>query len=404
MQKRYPMKKLLTLLTLALGFNLSASHLLGGFINATQYGLTDTVSIQVTLFSDPQGIPGSSSITLNDLIKTNGFYQNSSTIALTQQSTGSWQGVITTIYSGTVVLPAGEHRLIYTNCCRGMLSNASSAMNSNFTIALDYNKTAANTVTNSAPYILNFLPVKWINGVTSQSMLFAYDVDGDSVSVEMDDAINQHANNTFVPLAPFSQLTSYGSYNVDPNGLIKWKPNTLGQFATGFKVSEYRNGQVIGVSRVQQVFQVENGSTPLIVAPFNMNFNADSTITIQHDLLNGDSAYVGFTGSNYLNAQLVILGTTINKVGNTTWSVTNLNTAGTYRGYLRIYGSNSNMDFPIRLVINSTIGLEENIANYNTQYEVYDWYGRYMGTSLEGLKGLFVIRYSNGKAEKVLCN
>ena len=398
------MKKLLTLLTLALGFNLSASHLLGGFINVIQVGYTDTVTIQVTLFSDPQGIGNPTTLTLNDLVKVNGSYQTSTNISLTQQSTGTWQGVNTAVYSTVTTLSAGEHRLIYTNCCRGMLSNASSAMNSNFTIALDYLKTASGTTTNSAPYILNYLPVKWVQGSTAQTVLFAFDMDGDSIMIEKDDALNQHTNNVFVPLAPFSQLGNYGLYSVDPTGLIKWKPGTLGQFGTGFKVSEFRNGTLIGVNRIQQVFQVESGSTPQVSAPFNMTINADSTISIAHDIVNGDSTYVGFTGSNYLNAQLVILGTTINKVGNTTWSVTNLTTPGTYKGYLRIYGSNSNMDFPVSLVINSTIGLEENIADFNTQYEVYDWYGRHMGTSLEGLKGLFVIRYNNGRVEKVLCN
>ena len=399
------MKKLLIALLSVATFAANASHLLGGFINVIQTGYTDTVNVTVTLFSDPQGIGNPTTLTLNDLVKINGFYQTSTNITLTQQSTGTWQGVNTTVYSTTAVLTAGEHRLIYTNCCRGMLSNASSAMNSNFTIALDYLKTAAGTTPNSAPFVLNYLPVKWINGVTSQSMLFAFDPDGDSIMVEKDDAINQHANNVFVPLAPFTQLTSYGSYNVDPNGLVKWKPNTLGQFGTGFKVSEYRNGQLIGVSRIQQVFQVENGSTPLIVAPFNMTINADSTITMEHDLLNGDSAYVGFTGSNYLNAQLVILGVTPNKVANTTWSVTGITNPGTYKGYLRIYGSNSNMDFPVSLVVTSTIGIKE--EELNITYEVYDWYGNliYMGEHIpyDKLKGLYVVRYKD-KAEKIFVN
>jgi len=398
------MKKLLFLGVLVTSLVANASHLLGGFIQASQRGFSDTVDIAVILFSDPQGIPGPSSITLNDLVKTNGFYQNSSTIALTQQSTGSWQGIITTVYSSIAILPSGEHRLIYTNCCRGILTNASSAMNSNFTIALDYSKKALGTVPNSAPVVLSYLPVKWINGVTSQSMLFAFDPDGDSITVEKDDAINQHANNTFVPLAPFNQLTSYGSYSVDPTGLIKWKPNTLGQFGTGFKITEYRNGQLIGVNRIQQVFQVENGSTPQIVAPFNMSLNADSTVTITHDLVNGDSTYVGFTGSNYLNAQLVILGTTITKVAGTTWSITNLNTAGIYKGYLRIYSLNSNIDLPISLVINSTIGIEE--LTVTPTYEVFDWYGRSLGKNImwSELKGLYVVKYSNGKIKKIYVN
>lgn len=54
------------------------------------------------------------------------------------------------------------------------------------------------------------------------------------------------------------------------------------------------------------------------------------------------------------------------------------------------------------LVVTSTIGLEESIADCNMQYQVYDWYGRLVGTSLEGLKGFYVIRYENGTVEKVL--
>jgi len=56
------------------------------------------------------------------------------------------------------------------------------------------------------------------------------------------------------------------------------------------------------------------------------------------------------------------------------------------------------------LVVPSTIGIEENIKDSQTQYLVYDWYGRIVGDKLEGLKGLYVVRYSNGEVEKVLCN
>jgi len=397
------MKKLFLMLSLILtSITMQASHLLGGFINTIQHGYSDTVTVYVTLFSDPQGIGNPNSLVLNDLIKVNGFYQSSSNITLSQQSTGTWQGVNTAVYSTVTTLTAGEHRLIYTNCCRGMLSNASSSMNSNFTISLDYTKTASGTIPNSAPFIANYLPIKWVNGVQSQSMIFTFDLDGDSIFIEMDDAINQHSNNTFVPLSPFTQLTSYGSYNVGTNGLIKWTPNTLGQYGTGFKVSEYRNGTLIGVNRIQQVFQVETGSTPQISAPFNMTINSDSTVTITHDLLNGDSTYVGFTASNYQNAQLVIIGATINKASNTTWSITDLNTSGTYKGYLRVYSLNSNMDFPVNLVVNSTIGVEE--LNKPSFYQIYDIYGNlfYEGEDIpyNYMKGLYIIR--NGyKTEKV---
>lgn len=52
------------------------------------------------------------------------------------------------------------------------------------------------------------------------------------------------------------------------------------------------------------------------------------------------------------------------------------------------------------IVLNNTVGIEENIVYRDTQYSVYDWYGRYIGDSLEGLKGFYIVRYSN-KIEKV---
>jgi len=55
-------------------------------------------------------------------------------------------------------------------------------------------------------------------------------------------------------------------------------------------------------------------------------------------------------------------------------------------------------------VLTSTVGIEENIEDRNMQYKVYDWYGRYLGTTLENQKGFLILRYSNGKTKKVLCN
>jgi hypothetical protein len=278
-----------------------------------------------------------------------------------------------------------------------MLSNASSAMNSSFTIGLDYMKSS---VPNSAPILLNFLPSTWVTGTQQQTMIFGIDVDGDSVLIEMDDALNQYSTTgTFTSLSPFNQLSSYGSYNVAGNGVVTWSPTTQGKFGTGYKISEYRNGSLIGVNRVQQVYSVTQGSTPNVSAPFNMTFNNDSTITINHDLNDGDSLYVGFTGSNYTTAQLFIYGIPTVNMGNTTWSLNSILQTGVYKGFLRIYNTTSNMDYPVTLIVNSTIGIEE--LELPITYKVYDWYGRYMGNSLEGLKGFNIVRYSNGKIEKV---
>ena len=391
MQKRYTMKKLLTLLTLALGFNLSASHLLGGYTQAIQRGYSDTVDITVTLFTDPQGISGPTSLTLTEYKLTNGFYQQNTTVSLTQQVTSTWQGVNVAIYSGYRVLTAGDYRYVYTNCCRGIHTNAASSMNSSFTMGLDYKKSS---VPNSAPIIVNPLPINWVTGDTATSILFAVDPDGDSVMVEKDDALNQYANGVFVPLAPFSQLGNYGTYYVDANGAITWGPTTNGQFATGYKISEYRNGSLIGVNRIQQVYITQPGSTPNVPVP---------PVAFTQDLLNGDSLYVSILINNYTSTSLTFPGVNVTQASNTTWNLTDLQ-VGTYRGVLRASSNSSNNDYFVTLIVNSTIGIEENIADFNTQYKVYDWNGRYMGENINWaeLKGLYVIRYNNGRVEKVL--
>jgi hypothetical protein len=367
-----------------------ASHLLGGYIQTTQRGTTDTVDVVVTLFTDPQGIANPTSISLTQWELVNGFYQSNSTFTISQQLTGTWQGVNVYVYSGYRVLSSGDYRFIYTNCCRGMLSNASSAMNSNFTIAMDYKKTL---LPNSAPMILNPLPINWVNGDTAQSILFAVDVDGDSVMVEKDDAINQHSNNTFVPLSPFNQLGNYGSYYVDVDGTIQWAPNTNGTFGTGYKVSEIRNGQIIGVNRIQQVYMVQNGSTPNVP-------NLNPMITA--DLVNGDSLQYTTTISNATSTELVIPNVDVTQTSDSTWTLNNLQ-IGTYNGVLRASSTSSNMDYYITLMVNSTIGIEENVSDLNTSYEVYDWTGKYIGKDVnwEELNGLYIIKHSNGTIEKI---
>jgi len=383
------MKKLF-LLVACVFFTLttSASHLLGGYIQVMQVGTSDTLNVSAVLFSDPQGIGLPTTLTLNEYKLTNGFYQSTTNVSMTQTTTGTWQGVNVAMWSATIIRTAGDYRWIYTNCCRGIHTNASSAMNSNFTMGLDYQKSS---VPNTSPILMNFLPVNWVVGDTAQSILFAVDPDGDSVVVEMDDALNQYANGTFVPLSPFSQLGNYGMYNVDTDGTIEWSPSQLGQFATGFKVSEYRNGSLIGVNRIQQVFLTQNGSTPNIV-----NFNP----LIQVDLLNGDSTYYATMISNATSTELIMPGVSVTQMSNSTWSLDSLQ-VGTYKGVLRATSNSSNMDFYVNLVVTSTIGIEENIANRNMKYEVYDWYGKYMGTNLENQKGFRILRYENGKVEKV---
>jgi len=86
--------------------------------------------------------------------------------------------------------------------------------------------------------------------------------ENDSVQYEAWDALGQHANNTFVPLAPFTQLDNYGSYTVGGGGQVTWIPNTVGTFLTGYRIREWRSGVATPISTgYMQMAYVVNPST-----------------------------------------------------------------------------------------------------------------------------------------------
>ena len=373
---------------LVVGFTSSASHLLGGHIKATQ-GSSNNVTLTITLISDPQGISGAQTINLSEYKLTNGTYQSNGSVSATQSGTSTFQGFNVTTYTTTLSSskPNGEYRWVYSNCCRGMLSNASSSMNSDFMIALDFKKMASN----SSPSLLNLIPMKWVTNDTTQTILFAFDADGDSVIVEKDDAIGSYANFTFVPLAPFSQLDTYGHYSVASNGVVQWAPSTSGMYGTGYKVSEYRNGSLIGVSRIQHVFSVTTGSTPKLPSPM---------VQVTHDLVNGDSTIVTIQAMNTTNIKFQTFGLATTKTSDSTWVLRNLQ-VGNYKGIIRLTNTTSIADYEFSLQVRSTIGIEENVKYQITSYKVYDWSGKYMGTNLENQKGFRILRYENGKVEKI---
>lgn len=386
-------KMILCGLMLLMGTSSFASHLLGGYIQTTQRGFTDTVDLVVTLFTDPQGVVNPQTISMEEWKLVNGFYQSNSNFTLSQQTTTTWQGVNVYVYSGYRLLSSGDYRFIYTNCCRGMLSNASSAMNSNFTIGMDYKKMPLGTIPNSAPIIMNPLPIKWVTGDTAQSILFAVDLDGDSVMIEKDDAINQHLNNTFVPLAPFNQLYNYGYYDVMPNGTITWGPTVNGTFGTGYKVSEFRNGSLIGMNRIQQVYITQSGSNPIVPWP---------PVMVMHDMLYGSNVGLNITVNNALSSNLTIPGVDVTQDTIDYWVLDSLQ-PGNYNAVLRVTNNSGNNDYRFLFKVISTIGIEENIPYSDMRYEVYDWTGKFIGKDVnwEELSGFYIIKYSNGTLEKV---
>jgi len=299
------MKKVLVLLALAVSLTTNASHLSGGMVTVAQTS-HDSTSVGVYLVADPQGITPNTINVERWEMDSQGWYVQNGYVTLDKSATLSHQGKdVITYVSDYLDLDSNKYRFIYKNCCWGMLSNSTNSFNSEFVISADY----WHIPNNSLPYVENPL---WINVQkdTLNTMkpvwgifnCFLSQFDNDSVSVTQSDLYSGYANGTFVPQThtPLSMHVS--------NDSISWTPTMIGNFGTGFEIVEYRNGNKIGIQRIQWTFSVTT----------------------------------------------------------------------------------------------STIGIEENIGYRDTRYKVYDWSGRYMGSDIKTLNGgLYVVRYSNGKMEKI---
>ena len=301
------MKKLSVLLALTLGFNLSASHLLGGGVGVAQTN-QDSTTVGVWLISDPQGIPTPTTIYVERWeMNSVGWYVQNGIVALAKTNTTSFQGHdLNTYTSDYLDLDSNKYRFIYRNCCWGMLNNSTSSFNSEFIISADYWHIPYNSTPFArVPLIINqqagsrntMKPI-WGNSG------FLVKLDNDITSISQTDLHSGYANGVFVP-----QIHTQLPMHVN-NDSISWVPSLVGSYATGLEIKDMRNGQVIGIQRIQWTFKV----------------------------------------------------------------------------------------------LSSTVGIEEDSIQPDTQYLVYDWCGRIVGDKLEGLKGMYVVRYSNGKVEKVLCN
>jgi hypothetical protein len=302
------MRKGLLLIAFAISLTANASHLLGGMVTVAQTS-QDSTSIGVYLLVDPQGISGPNTIYVEKWeMNSQGWYVQNGTIALDKYNTNTHQGFNVVNYGSDYLdLDSNKYRFIYRNCCWGGLSNSSSSFSSEFVISADYWHIPNNSLPYAnVPLIVNLQKdtlntMKPIWGIFN---CFLSQFDNDSVNVTQSDLYSGYANGVFVP-----QVHTALNMHVS-NDSISWTPTMLGNFGTGFEIAEYRNGNKIGVQRIQWTFRV---------------------------------------------------------VGN-------------------------------------TVGIEENITDYTTQYKVYDWNGRYLGTTLENQKGFLILRYSNGKVEKVFCN
>ena len=297
----------MVLVALVVSLTASASHLLGGMVTVAQTS-QDSTSVGVFLVADPQGITPNTIYVEKWEMNSQGWYVQNGTVALDKFNTNTHQGFNIVNYGSDYLdLDSNKYRFIYKNCCWGGLSNSSNSFSSEFVISADYWHIPNNSLPYAnVPLIVNVQKdtlntMKPIWGIFN---CFLSQFDNDSVNVTQSDLYSGYANGVFVP-----QVHTALNMHVS-NDSVSWTPTMLGNFGTGFEIAEYRNGDKIGIQRIQWTFRV----------------------------------------------------------------------------------------------LTSTIGIEENITDYNTQYKVYDWNGRYLGTTLENQKGFLILRYSNGKTKKILCN
>lgn len=214
----------------------------------------------------------------------------------------------TTTYLDTISLPfrAGGYQLVYQRCCRNNTIN--NLINPGATGATYYTyiTEAALLSCNSNPVFRNWPPPLICNNQPIRFDHSAYDLDGDSLVYELctpfegattSNPMPQPPNNppygnvVFVP--PYSLANVMGGVplTIHPsNGLLTGTPNTVGQFVVGVCVKEYRNGQLISITR--RDFQYNVGICQLRnnASFFTPSITCDSTLSM--NFLNFSQAQV----------------------------------------------------------------------------------------------------------------
>lgn len=380
-----------------------ATHFMGGNFNVKQIGTSDTVVLEFILVADPGGYPAGVALPIQIWVQNaSGFYTQLSPINLPYDTTLFWQGYRVNTYKTKGMLTAGNYRFVYEDCCRlTSLTNGYSPTGAKTVVSMDYTKLPAGSASHSMATVRHHLPAQLVIDKGSQITLFLEETDGDSVFVAPDFAARVHNGSTFTPMLNFTQLNNYGAYVVRPNGLIQWTPNQTGSFVTGYSLSEFRNGQCIGVNRIQHTYFVFYGNMPGIKNTTNIAFHPDSTVTLMHDRLQGDSLEVSVSGIDFTQARLLIPGVDVVQNGQTSWVLRNLTTDGSFEGCLRVANPKAHYDFPLTLTVSATFGQTEYTLS-PTIVGVFDAYGRFCGTQIDGLHGLYFVRYADGRSKKLV--
>ena len=184
-------------------------------------------------------------------------------------------------YEKVLTLPPtiGGYLISYTRCCRtGSITNLANGLNEGLTIFTSIPSITSGVTSNTSPIIG---PEPEIFLCVNQPIDFdlsAIDPDGDSLVYELVDPYTGTYDPNLPP--PYSSVNWAFGYDAQnplgamaqtnlnaETGLLSMTPNQQGMFQFGLKVSEYRNGVLIGTS-IRDFFFI-------VRACLSLSYNAD---------------------------------------------------------------------------------------------------------------------------------
>ncbi len=265
----------LLIVSLLVSQAVSASHLLGGYISAkSQAGQPLVQQITVYLYLDE----AKGSLASADL--------NAVTVCFGDGSQKSATRIRRTVLSSEAGVSLNLYQTDYTYAGPGTytvsiaLANRSELVNltGGTVMALQTNLNVR--LANSTP-IIPVLPTSFQPSVYQvfNYPMAAIDADGDSLAYRLalpltTPAANGVCGTTFVPAPNFlfpNAVQQKGTFKLNAKtGQLTWNaPTAVGQHVFAIVVEEWRGGQLIGQTQVEQVLTVRDaGGTPVVVPPY----------------------------------------------------------------------------------------------------------------------------------------
>lgn len=343
------MKKILLVALFFITLHVHASHIAGGSITYKWITGND-FEITLELIADCQGItPSSSAIiditsqstffTFNTTVNLVGSPQElnlicAASVAQSSCNGGALPSYKLYSYTGTVTLPSSDNwKMSYEDCCRN--GSITTLMNpSSEGIRIEALLDNTNLVVNNSPQFNNdAVMILYANQAVSLNYS-ATETDGDSLAFEFQSPLASNSTPvTFnVPYSYTTPFSSSSAISINNNtGVITATPNQLQVFVMAVKVSEYRNGILIGYVMRDIQCMVINGANNLPqltgingTTNFITNICANQTLSFTVNSSDADVAQqLSVSYDSLISSASVIVTGGLNPTATFNWSPTN---------------------------------------------------------------------------------